>query len=66
MGLIRLINTQFKIEAVNNYEHSLFDLTPTRALNVEDSPSPLHVERGGGFSEHRRLSRGEVVTFNLS
>jgi hypothetical protein len=27
----------------------LFYLTPTKFFNVEDSTSPLHMERGGSF-----------------
>jgi hypothetical protein len=36
------------------------NLTPTKLFNVEDSTSPLHVERGSKVSQNWRISWGEV------
>jgi hypothetical protein len=37
-----------------------FYLTPTITLMLSESFSPLHMERGGSFSEYRRVRWGEV------
>jgi hypothetical protein len=42
-----------------------FNLTPTKLFNVEDSTSPLHVERGSRVSENRRIRWGEVEIYKL-